>query len=222
LALYPYNANLCQALYAYYRRNADYLPTSSACAKLGYMDRLKRNIRYLLWKEGTERKDWPSKLAERLGCPLQRAEDLLEGEGKNLTPKEKKALEKATGLAPEEFSGNLLEKHDVDILVENIRHLIDGLPHGQKKEFAAKLGVDVTTVSRWIGGAQRPTKKKLEEIGKYFGLPPGTDLDSEAIFLWTEPISESQMKSWITETILRVDGKTLREIYPALRRLLKK
>jgi Helix-turn-helix. len=186
------------------------------------MDRLMRNIRYLLWKEGTEGKDWRSKLAEWLGCPLQRAEDLLEGEGKNLTPKEKKALEKATGLAPEDLSGNLLEKQSVDILGENIRHLIDGLPHGQKKEFAAKLGVDVTTVSRWIGSAQRPTKKKLEEIGKYFGLPPGTDLDSEATFLWTDPVSETQMKSWLMEQIQQIDGKTLREVFPALRRLLRK
>jgi len=198
------------------------LPTSSACAKLGCMDRLARNIRYLLWKEGADRKDWQSKLAEWLGCSLQRAEELLEGNGNALTPKEKKTLEKAMGLAPEGLSGDLLEKHDGDILVENIRHLIDGLPHGQKKEFAAKLGVDVTTVSRWIGGAQHPTKKKLEEIGKYFGLPPGTDLDSEAIFLWTEPISESQMKSWVTERIQQADGKTLREVFPALRKLLKK
>ena len=186
------------------------------------MDGLKRNIRYLLWKEGADRKDWPSKLAEWLRCPLQRAEDLLEREGENLNPKEKKALEKTTGLAPEELSGDLLEKHDGDILVENIRHLIDGLPHGQKKEFAAKLGVDVTTVSRWVGGAQRPTKKKLEEIGKYFGLPPGTNLDSEAIFLWTDPVSETQMKSWLMEQIQQIDGKTLREVFPALRRLLKK
>jgi transcriptional regulator with XRE-family HTH domain len=185
------------------------------------MDRPMRNIRYLLWKEGAERKDWRSILAEWLGCSLQRAGDLLEGEGEALTSKEKKALEKATGLAPEDLSGNLLEKQSVNILVENIRNLIDGLPHGQKKEFAAKLGVDVTTVSRWIGGAQRPTKKKLEEIGKYFGLPPGTDLDSEAIFLWTEPISESQIKSWITENIQQMNGRTLREIFPALRRLLK-
>jgi transcriptional regulator with XRE-family HTH domain len=186
------------------------------------MDRLARNIRYLLWKEGADRKDWQSKLAEWLGCPLQRAEDLLEGKRGDLTSKEKKDLGKAMGLAPEDLSENLLEKHDGDILVENIRHLIDGLPHGQKKEFAAKLGVDVTTVSRWIGGAQRPTKKKLEEIGKYFGLPPGTDLDSEAIFLWTDPVSETQMKSWLMEQIQQIDGKTLREVFPALRRLLKR
>ncbi len=186
------------------------------------MGGLKANIRYLLWKEGANRKDWPSKLGKWLGCPLPRAEDLLKGEGEDLTLKEKKALEKATGLAPEELSRDLLEKYDVDILVENIRHIIDGLPHGQKKEFAAKLGVDVTTVSRWIGGAQRPTKKKLEEIGKYFGLPPGTNLDSEAIFLWTEPVSETQMKNWLMEQIQQIDGKTLREVFPALRRLLKK
>ena len=198
------------------------MPTSSACAKLGDMDRLKRNIRYLLWKEGADRKDWPSKLAEWLRCPLQRAEDLLEGGGEDLTSKEKKALEKATRLAPGELSGDLLEKHDGDVLVENIRHLINGLPHGQKKEFASKLRVDVTTVSRWIGGAQRPTKKKLEEIGKYFGLPPGTALDSEVIFLWTEPVSETQMKNWLMEQIQQIDGKTLREVFPALRRLLKK
>jgi transcriptional regulator with XRE-family HTH domain len=186
------------------------------------MDRLARNIRYLLWKEGADRKDWESKLAKWLGCPLQRAEELLEREGEALTSKGKKALTNVTGLAPEDFSADLLEKQGVNILVENIRHLIDGLPHGQKKEFAAKLGVDVTTVSRWIGGAQRPTKKKLEEIGKYFGLPPGTDLDSEAIFLWTEPVSETQMKSWLTEQIQQIDGKTLREVFPALKRLLKK
>ncbi len=198
------------------------MPTSSACAKLGYMDRLKRNIRYLLWKECADRKDWPSKLAKWLRCSLQRAEELLEGNGEALTSKEKKALEKETKLAPEDLSGDLLEKHDVDILVKNIRHLIDGLPHGQKKEFAAKLGVDVTTVSRWIGGAQRPTKKKLGEIGKYFGLPTGTDLDSEAIFLWTDPVSETQMKYWLMEQIQQVDGKTLREVFPAMRKLLKK
>jgi len=186
------------------------------------MEGTGKNIRYLLWKGGVERKDWPSKSAEWLGCPLRRAGDLLEAHDEPLTLKEKKALASATRLSIEDLSGNLLEKHDVDILAENIRHLINGLPHGKKKEFAASLGVDVTTVSRWLGGAQRPTRKKVEAIARYFGLPPGTDLDSEAIFLWTEPISDSQIKSWITENIQQMEGKMLREIFPVLRRLLRK
>jgi len=186
------------------------------------MQVLKRNIRYLLWKGGADRKEWPSRLAGWLACPIPWANALLEGEGGELTAKERKALGNETGLSPEDLLGDLLEKQGVDILVENIRHLLNGLPHGQKKEFAQSLGVDVTTVSRWLGGAQRPTKKKLEEIEKYFGLPPGTNLVSEPIFLWTEPISESQIKSWITDTIQQTDVKTLREIFPALRRLLMK
>lgn len=186
------------------------------------MEGVGKNIRYLLWKEGVERKDWPSKLAEWLGCPLKRAVDLLEDHGTPLSLKEKKALINAAHLSKEDLPGNLLDIHGVDILAENIRHLINSLPHGQKKKFAAHLGVDVTTVSRWIGGAQRPTKKKLEEIGKYFGLPPGINLVSDEVFLWTEPISECQMKVWITERIQQMNGETLREIFPAMRRLVTK
>lgn len=196
--------------------------TSSAYGTLWTMERLKGNIRYLLWKGGAERKEWPSRLTGWLGCPVPRAEELLEDKGGELTAKEKKALANVTGLAQEDLSADLLEKQGVNILVENIRHLLNGLPHGRKKEFAASVRVDVTTVSRWLGGAQRPTKKKLEEIGRYFGLPSDINFESEPIFLWTEPISESQMKSWIIDTIQQVDEKTLREIFPALRRLLKK
>ena len=182
-----------------------------------------RNIRYLLWTEGLERRYWGRKLAEWLDCPIQRAEDLLESYGESLswTGKEKKVLTSATGLAPKDLSGDLLEKRGVNILAENIRHLIDTLPHGQKQEFAAKLGVDVTTVSRWIGSAQKPTKKKLEEICRFFGLPAGTNLETEAVFLWTDPISESQLKGWISERIEQMDARTLREIFPALKRMLK-
>jgi transcriptional regulator with XRE-family HTH domain len=186
------------------------------------MDGLERNLRYLLWKEGVDRKNWPSKLAEWLGCPRQRAEDLLEGHEDVPTPKEMKALAHATGLALHDLSRNLLEKRNVDILAENIRFLINSLPHGQKKEFAAKLGVDVTTVSRWISGSQRPTKKKLAEIGKYFSIPSRVNLGSDELFLWTEPIGENQMKSWIAERIRQINGETLRDIFPALRRLLEK
>jgi len=146
----------------------------------------------------------------------------LEGHGEVLTSKEKKALANVTGLAPDDFSADLLEKQGVNILVENIRYLVNGLPHGQKKEFAANLGVDVTTVSRWLGGAQRPTKKKLAAMGRYFGLPPGSELDSEPIFLGMAPFSEHQMKSWITEKINQLDGPTLREMFPAFRKLLNK
>lgn len=185
------------------------------------MDRAVSNIRYLLWKEGEERGNWEVKLSSWLGCTLDRATALLEGEDKPLTAKEGKLLTRKAGLKAGELSGDLPTAHEVDILAENIRFLINTLPHGEKKKFAAKLGIDVTTVSRWIKGAQRPTKTKLKQIVNYFGLPPDTDLEGEAVFLWTGPISESQMKDWISARIEHLNGKTIREIFPALRKLLK-
>ena len=172
------------------------------------MDGVAKNIRYLLWKEGEERKNWETRLSVWLGCSLERA-------------KEREVLAQQTGLKIGELSGDLLAVHGVDVLTENIRHLIDTLPHGQKKKFAAKLGIDVTTVSRWLNGAQRPTRTKLKQICNYFGLPPETNLETEAVFLWTGPVGERQMKGWITERVEQLDGKTLREIFPALRKLLK-
>ena len=154
---------------------------------------------------------------------MPRAEELLEGYGVtvSLTAKEKKMLAASTGLKPEDLSADLLRKNAINVFAENIRHLAGTLPHGVKKEFAAKVGVDATTVSRWIGGAQRPGKKKLNEICRYFGLPAGTDLDADAIFLGLDPVSEAQVRSWIFEKIEQMDGKTMKEIYPALKRLLK-
>lgn len=197
------------------------MPIFSAYAKLGGMERVGRNIRYLLWRKGVDRDEWQTKLSEGLGCSSERAGELLEGHGAGLTPREKQALAKAIGPESIDLVADLIGKHGVDVLAENIRYLLNGLPHGQKKEFAATMGVDVTTVSRWISGDQRPSKKKLVAIGKYFGLPAEIELDSEAIFLWTEPITDEHIKNWITLKIRQVNGKTLRDIFPALRRLLK-
>lgn len=185
------------------------------------MNKVTRNIRYLLWKQGEERGSWEAKLSSWLGCTLERAIALLDGECKPLAAKEGELLSRLAGLKPGELSGDIPADQEVDILTENIRFLISTLPHGEKKKFAEKLGIDVTTVSRWTRGTQRPTKKKSKQISNYFGLPPDTDLEVEEVFLWTEPIGESQIKSWISERVAQLDGKTLREMYPALKRLFK-
>ncbi len=184
---------------------------------------LTRNVRFLLWREGVAREKWWSKLAEWLGCPETRAAEILEGYvgPSTLTSKEKKSLAAATGMQSDELSADLVRKNAVNVFAENVRFLIGTLPHGAKKEFAAKVGVDATTVSRWIGSAQRPGKKKINELCRFFGLPAGTNLDTEPIFLGLDPVSESQIRNWVSDKVKQMDGKMLREIYPALKRLLK-
>jgi transcriptional regulator with XRE-family HTH domain len=131
-------------------------------------------------------------------------------------------LAKVTGLSPANLSEDLIERDGLNILYENIHYLINTLPHGQKKEFAKRLGIDVTTVSRWVSSAHRPAKKKQDEICQYFSLPAGTNLETEAVFLWTDPVSEAQMKTWLIESINFLDVNFLRLIFPALKRLLKR
>jgi transcriptional regulator with XRE-family HTH domain len=186
------------------------------------VESLTLNIRYLLWREGVRRDEWAAKLADLLGCDIRRAQEILSG-GVDLQPKEIAAMAKAYKVGVNDMRTlSLLSKEKDDMLTANIRHLIDGLAHGQRRQFAAELGVDVTTVSRWSTAAQRPTKTKLGRIRDYFGLPFATDLEGDPIFLSLDPITGSEMRSWIHEQIEGLDADTLRNLFPALQRLLKR
>ena len=186
------------------------------------MESLTLNIRYLLWREGVRRDEWAAKLADLLGCDIRRAQEILSG-GVDLQPKEVAAMAKAYKVGANDVRTlSFLSKEKVDVLTANIRHLIDGLAHGQRRQFASHLGVDVTTVSRWSTAAQRPTKTKLGRIRDYFGLPIGTDLECDPIFLSLDPVTGSEMKSWLHERIEGLDADTLRNLFPALQRLLKR
>lgn len=186
------------------------------------VESLTLNIRYLLWREGVRRDEWAAKLADLLGCDIRRAQEILSG-GVDLQPKEISAMAKAYKVGVNDLRTlNLLSKEKVDVLIANIRHLIDGLAHGQRRQFATELGVDVTTVSRWSTAAQRPTKTKLGRIRDYFGLPVATDLEGDPIFLSLDPVTGSEMRSWLHEQIEGLDADTLRNLFPALQRLLKR
>ena len=179
------------------------------------------NIRFLLRREGVGRSEWSTKLAGLLGCDIRRSQEILGG-GVDLQPKELALIAKAYKIGVNELrTQNLVSKENVDVLAANIRHLIDGLAHGQRKHFAAELGVDVTTVSRWSSSAQRPTKTKLKRICDYFGLPLATNLEDDPVFLSLDPVTGSEMKSWLHEQIEGLDADTLRNLFPALQRLLK-
>jgi len=186
------------------------------------VESLTLNIRYLLWREGVRRDEWAAKLADLLGCDIRRAQEILSG-GVDLQPKEISAMAKAYKVGVNDMRTlNLLSKEKVDVLIANIRHLIDGLAHGQRRQFATKLGVDVTTVSRWSTAAQRPTKTKLGRIRDYFGLPVATDLEGDPIFLSLDPVTGSEMRGWLHEQIEGLEADTLRNLFPALQRLLKR
>lgn len=185
------------------------------------MGMLGRNIRYLLWREGIPKRDWLTRVAEWVGLDPDQAEKLLGGKNDDSGPSGVEAIAKEAKVRVQDLlQKDLLATGGVDILTENIRYLIEGLPHGFKKEFAATLEVDVTTVSRWRNGGQRPTRTKLGEIGKYFGIQPDIDLESDPVFLSIEPVSNIQYREWLHEKIDQLDDRTLTNLMPAFERLL--
>ncbi len=179
------------------------------------------NIRFLLWREGVRRDDWGTKLANLLGCDIRRAQEILSG-ATDPESQEVALIAKAYKVAANKLrTQSLVSEEKVDVLSANIRHLIEGLAHGQRRQFAGQLGVDVTTVSRWSTSAQRPTKTKLMRICDYFGLPVTTNLQSDPVFLSVDPVTGSEMKGWLHEQIDGLETDTLRNLFPALQRLLK-
>ncbi|MHB8834932.1 MAG: helix-turn-helix domain-containing protein [Candidatus Methylomirabilia bacterium] len=181
------------------------------------------NIRFLLWKKGVVRAGWVAKLEALLGWTEEAAERFLTGETGALGDKDLKALARFGGVADGDLTAkDLLATANLDLFHENLSFLIDLLPHGEKKRFAERLGVDATTISRWKNGAQKPTKRKLAAILRYFGLPNETDLASAAVFLSSGPIGTAELREWLHGQIERLEGDLLLGLYPALSRLLSR
>jgi hypothetical protein len=110
---------------------------------------------------------------------------------------------------------------ECNVLLENLRFLFESLGRGGKKSFAIEQSVDPTTVSRWLNGSYEPHASAVAQIVAYFGLHPLTDLRRDPVFLSAEPIAMSDRRKWLHGRVDALSLDDLRELYPALHRLLK-
>lgn len=180
-------------------------------------DGFSRNVRYLLWQEGSQRDRWPDRVAEWAGCSSRRALLLLGGSPPTAT--ELETIARGAGLSEEELRYQDLVA-GIDVLRENTRFLLAGLPHGDKGKLAAYVGVRAGTLSGWLGG-KPPRSENLKKLGAYFGLRPDTDLAREALFLSLHPVTEMEQKTWLHRQVDALTGDELRALFPALCKLLR-
>jgi transcriptional regulator with XRE-family HTH domain len=132
-----------------------------------------------------------------------------------------RALAEALGFDEENLRFADLPRDRGNALSENIRFFFSSLQHGGKKSLASKLGIDPTTVSRWLSGNFEPQPASLRHLVSEFGLPSGTNLLEDPVFLSAEPVSVIERKQWLNERINALSSDELRELFPALRRLLE-
>lgn len=182
-----------------------------------------RNLRLLLWQKGIDRKKWAEELAHWAGVDVSKARALLNGE--KPSEREMDRIAEANNIEQQDLLGDLVER--VNVLAENLKYLLDSLPHGGQRLLAKELGADETTLSRWKSGkgiasgrADRRVKEKLARLREYFGLSSAVDLTVEPLFLSLEPIGSYQRRQWVQERLEAMDSAELDELFPAFKRLL--
>ena len=191
---------------------------------------VSENVRFLLWQEGTKPHQWPKRLRARLGTRLgayywtgpsgdSALRRLLFGD--RLEDTEIGDIAQSFELSEEDLrSGDLMREAGIDVLQENLRQLLGSLERGGKKQLAMELRLDPTTISRWLSAKSRPAAPTLAQLVRYFGLSTSTDLTIDAVFLSPDPQSITERKEWLRDRIDSMDADHLRELYPALQRLL--
>ena len=179
---------------------------------------LATNLAFELWRRQVARERWIQYLAAWLGCHTNRALALLQG----ATPSsdEIQRLVDVTDY-PEEELRYVDFTQRVSILRENLCYLVDIPKKGVKKELSDSLDIQPATLSRWLAGKQRPAQKYREVIKAHFGVSTQIDLERDPLFLSIYPLHEAGQRTWLHDRINAMDAETLRELFPALEKLLR-
>lgn len=194
-------------------------------ADSGLSGQVSLNVRYLLWKKKVSPEHWQSWLAGHTSLDQITVRGLTDGSlsDDRVTSVQLRELARAFELEEEgetlRFSD--LVRDGTKILMENLRFLIGNLGHGEKKVLAKELEIDPTTVSRWLNGTYEPQSPTLQQLMTHFGLPSKTDLRHDPIFLSAEPVSDAERRHWLFRRIDELSSSEIRELYPALRRMLE-
>jgi transcriptional regulator with XRE-family HTH domain len=186
--------------------------------------RISNNLRLTLWRQGIPRGQWIRWIAARCEIDSDLVRAIVEGNASDdqVGDSECSKLARAIGMASEAETLRFADMVGTycDVLRENLTYLMNALGHGGKKALAAKLSVDPTTISRWLNGTSQPSGATLSQLASYFGIPGGTDLRSDPVFLSVEPVAVSERKQWLVSRLESLSADELRDLYPALRRML--
>jgi transcriptional regulator with XRE-family HTH domain len=182
------------------------------------------NVRFFLWRREVPRPEWTLWLSQRTSLGREVIWRLVSGELEDAKLTDTQLGELAAALGLDDAEGlrfsDMLHEH-ANVLQENLRYLFGSLEHGRKKILAKEMGVDPTTISRWLNGAYPPQTPSLGRLVSCFGLPEGTNLREDPVFLSAEPVAVLERRKLIRERIDALSEKEFRELYPALRRLLE-
>jgi transcriptional regulator with XRE-family HTH domain len=184
---------------------------------------ISQNARFLLWRQGVPTQEWTSWLCRVPNLSRPVISGLVSGELDDAAVSEEQLAAVAEGFGlgeVEELRYSDFAKERADVLQENLRYLFGSVEHGGKKALARALEIDPTTISRWLNGSYPPQGPTLGRLVSHFGLPEGTDLRKDPVFLSAEPLASLERRRLIRSAVDALSEREFRELYPALKRLL--
>src|SRR5262245_7372697 len=137
------------------------------------------NVRWHFWRREVPRNEWLPELARITGFPRSWVSLFLNGDidDADLKQHEVTMLGKIAGLGTDVYHVWIAGygPYESDVLKSNLRYLINSPGRGGKKVLAEELGVDPTTLSRWLNWSFVPHASTLRQMVSHFGLASGTD-----------------------------------------------
>jgi len=106
-----------------------------------------------------------------------------------------------------------------DLLSRNVRMLLSSLKHGEHKEIAEKVNVDLTTISKWKRGV-RPREEHLVKIQHYFKLSTQLSLTLNHLYLELDPITSGGRKDHLLNLMNNASVEVIEKHYASLLILL--
>lgn len=184
---------------------------------------LAKNLRWLLSREEPRAELWSGMLSLKTRNTINRLDAGALLMGGPVDAHQLSVLSEMLGYESEELMSVPLYTRDTSILAQNLRYLVEAIPHGHGKEAATKIGVKEAQLSRWKkwGDQRSPHAPNLRKLLKFHGMDPDIDLEKVPIFLSMEPLSGYAQKEWVASRVHDMPAEYVAEIYPALKRLFQ-
>jgi transcriptional regulator with XRE-family HTH domain len=188
---------------------------------LNTLSQVTKNLRYRLYGETHDYSKWEEILSKRAGISLYRAQFLIGGEPP--TDEEIQKLADWCGVSSDDLCSAPIHPADAEgILRENMKFLMESLPHGGKTALAKALKMTGPQISRWASGEHLPHQSNIENLKDYFGISPRVDLRADPIFLTNAPIHGEAKREYLLKQIQEAPPWLLDDHFASFEKLLRK
>ncbi len=167
---------------------------------------------------------WPDQLAKLTRGAISRMKAYAILTGARPKTEEIAILVELLGLEEEELVSVPIYTRESSLLTQNLRYLVEGIPHGHGKVVAGKIGIKESQLSRWKkwDGSSPPHPTNLRNLLKFHGLDPDLDLTAIPLFLSMEPLGGYAQKKWAADQLHEMPPSEVSAIFPALKKLLRR